>query len=71
MDRQIKLWTMRDGTKIRICDMTDLHIINTIRMLKRRAREIGSIERGNGWEYYLPDIYNNLKVEADMRGLER
>ena len=35
--KQTKLWTMRDGTKIRICDMSNLHLQNTMKMLERIA----------------------------------
>lgn len=35
--KQTKLWTTRDGRRIRICDMTDDHLENTIRYLERAA----------------------------------
>ncbi len=37
MIKQTKLWTLRGGSKIRICDMEDKHLLNTISMLRRVA----------------------------------
>lgn len=35
MRKQTKQWTMRDGRKIRVCDMDDKHLCNAIRLIRR------------------------------------
>ena|SRR3989304_2242804 len=39
MRKQTKKWTTKDGRKIRICDMSDEHLLNTLKFLKRTGRE--------------------------------
>jgi len=48
--KQTKLWTTKKDTKIRICDMEDSHLVNTIKMLVKYAPEAKSRE--------LQDLYS-------------
>ena len=42
--KQTKHWTMKDGTKIRICDMSDEHLKNALKMLYRMSvRELENL----------------------------
>ena len=36
-DIRSKVWTMKDGKRIRVEKMSDTHLSNTIRLLERRA----------------------------------
>ena len=35
--KQTKVWTTKDKRRLRICDMADDHLVNTINMLRRAA----------------------------------
>lgn len=35
MKKQIGIWTCKDGTSIRVCDMTDSHLLNACRLVER------------------------------------
>lgn len=42
MRKQTKLWTTATGERIRICDMADEHLLNTINFLRRYKQRICS-----------------------------
>lgn len=56
-------WRMKSGRLIRIVDMTDTHLINTINMLRRRID-------GSAHDDYCWDTINMMENELKKRGIE-
>lgn len=42
MRKVTKKWKMKDGTKIRICDMTDMHLVNAMLVVEKYAKNVYS-----------------------------
>ena len=68
MKKQTKYWKCKDGRKIRICDMSDSHLLNTIKMLERNSQalhfyRISNLEAAQMFfhgEMALWEVENNL-----------
>jgi len=82
MEKQTKKWTMRDGSKISIYDMSDSHLSNALNMIERKA-EAGALYR-EGWfdpigcdhvydEYYLygQDYLNKVEGYHELKSERR
>lgn len=43
--KQTAVWTTREGQRLRLCDMADSHLLNTLRFLKRavHAQEVALV----------------------------
>jgi len=48
MAKKVTEHTTRDGRKIKLCDMSDEHLANTIQLIERRAKEGIIIRIGGG-----------------------
>lgn len=57
-------WTCKDGTRVRICDMSDTHLLNTIRMLRRTHAELVS-----AWDQIPDDDFGAHKGAPDQHPL--
>ena len=38
--QQTELWTMKDKTQIRVCDMSEEHVRNTLNMILKHRRNL-------------------------------
>lgn len=66
-----KLWTTENGTKIRIMDLGDTHLINILNFLERKARAqwvecLDNYPSFNGEmaQYYAEAEWNNLSRQG-------
>lgn len=67
-----KVWTTKDGTKVRISDMSDTHLCNTIRMLERGAearRNIALLE-AYSIEACVSGDMASLCISQDIKALQ-
>lgn len=71
MRKQTKLWETADNRKIRICDMSDKHLKNTIAMFDT-VHDWGGMpwEIDDFWFDY-PDIYYSMKEDLERREWEQ
>lgn len=67
-----KLWTQKDGTKIRIKDMGDKHLVNTIRMLERvhERNYSEAVQAGHSALVFLSGEMAIMHVEQELDALE-
>ena len=47
--KQTMFWTTENHQKIRICDLTDVHLLNVLKMLKRNAIQRQEDESESAW----------------------
>lgn len=75
------IWETKDGRKIPITEMTDVHLVNVLRFLQRQAEDkrrfactiatlldIEVLELT--WEFFAHEKLESLAQEAERRGLE-
>jgi hypothetical protein len=69
MRKVTKLWKQKNGMKIRICDMTDTHLENCIKLLERAAehQKINypyPMFNGEMAQYYAEQDYDRMQASG-------
>jgi len=70
MKKQTKLWTTKDGRRIRICDMSDDHLDNTIKLLDRMAKAAESQTIVKGFKM-LNILHGEMAIDSVEREIDR
>ncbi|KKL65667.1 hypothetical protein LCGC14_2152690 [marine sediment metagenome] len=72
MRKQTKLWSTKSGEKIRICDMGDKHLLNTIKLLDNFAKHKEHQARKAGYSAlrFLSGEQAILDIENELEHLE-
>lgn len=65
--KQTKLWTTKNGTRIRICDMSYSHLKNAIAMLERKAKY--DHEEAINSAYECMDSFNGEMAQLSMQSI--
>ena len=67
----MKVHITKDGKKIKLCDMTDSHLVATIRMMKRKASEGITVRMGGGScpdEFWYDEYFIEGKAALEHMG---
>jgi len=76
LKKQTAKWKTKDGTVIRICDMDDNHLINTLKLLKKQAQKIYSEENNekesynDEWRSCISYNFYPMELEAKRREID-
>ena len=70
--KQTRLWITRTGERVRVCDMSDDHLNNAIKMLERYAKVFRTQQLAEGYEIlnFLHGEYAIQTLEDDLRRIE-
>ena len=63
MRKQTKLWTTTDGSRVRICDMVDSHLVDCTNAIKRYAQ----IQQDQAIMSLLPNLPDLTTSELESR----